>query len=177
LLPGEKIAFCKHDKVAFHLATWDFLRQLNQGRCCICGQSNVINIYTLPGKLVEQHFVPQPVTPALVNRPGEKVIRLNEIYDHINYAVTVQDYVHEVYQTKSTGTYFVRFEPRNGKDPVYKGFKVVIFPKYERLWNEVGISIHDYARHTICVRGLIQVHPNWDIEILVNSPRVIQIIQ
>ena len=177
LVPGERVAYCKRDKIVFHLATWEFLKQQNQGRCCICGQSNVITIYTLPGTLIERPIAPEIVTWPPILRPGEKVIGLNQIYDHINFAVTVQDYVHEVYCTKSTGTYFIRFEPRGPRDAVYKGFKVVVFPKYERLWNEMGLSIRSYEGRTIRVRGVIQVHPEWDIEILVNSPRVIEIVE
>jgi hypothetical protein len=177
LVAGERVAYCKKDKIAFHLATWDFLKQQNQGRCCICGQSNVITIYTLPGTFIERPIAPKIVAPPAILRPGEKVIGLNQIYDHINFAVTVQDYVHEVYCTKSTGTYFVRFEPRGPRDAVYQGFKIVIFPKYERLWKDVGLSIRSYEGRTICVRGVIQVHPDWDIEILVNSPRVIEIVE
>lgn len=176
LLPGEQIAFCKRDKVAYHIATWEFLRQQNQGRCCICGQSNVITLYTLPGRLVEKPVVPQSVTPIPILRPGEKVISLNEIREHVNYAVTVQGYVHEVYQSQK-GTYFVRFEPRRRDDPPFAGFKVVIFSDYQSAWLKAGISIRGYQGHNIYVRGVIQVHEKWGIEILVNSPRVIQIAQ
>ena len=177
LLPGEQVAFCKRDKVAYHLATWEFLRYQNQGRCCICGQSNVVTIYTLPGRLIEKPLIPQPVAPQPILRPGEKVISLNEVLEHVNYAVTVQDYVHEVYRSQNTGTYFVRFEPRGWGDPPFAGFKVVIFPDYQSAWSKAGISIPGYQGHHICVRGVLQVHKTWGIEILVNSPRVIQIVQ
>jgi hypothetical protein len=177
LLPGEQIAFCKRDKVAYHIATWEFLRQQNQGRCCICGQSNVITLYTLPGRLIEKPVIPQPVTPLTILRSGEKVISLQEVRDHVNYAITVQDYVHEVYRSQKTGTYFVRFEPRGWDDPPFAGFKVVIFPDYQSAWSKAGISIPGYQGHHICVRGVIQVHKTWGIEILINSPRVIQIVQ
>ena len=177
LLPGEQIAFCKLDKVAYHIATWEFLKQQNQGRCCICGQSNVIAFYTLPGKPIKKPVVPQPVPPLPIHRPGEKVITLQEVWDHVNYAVNVQDYVHEVYRSQNTGTYFVRFEPRGWGDPPFAGFKVVIFPDYQSAWSKAGISIPGYQGHHICVRGVIQVHKTWGIEILVNSPRVIQIVQ
>jgi hypothetical protein len=177
LLPGEQIAFCIRDKVAYHIATWEFLKQQNQGRCCICGQSNVITFYTLPGRLIEKPVIPQPVKPLPFLRDGEKVISLQEVRDYVNFAVTVQDYVHEVYRSQKTGTYFVRFEPRSRGDPPFTGFKVVIFPDYQSSWSKAGISIPGYQGHHICVRGVIQVHKTWGIEILVNSPRVIQIVQ
>jgi hypothetical protein len=177
LLPGERIAFCIRDKVAYHLETWEFLKQQNQGLCCICKQSNVITIYTLPGTLVE---MPPSITPAIsisVVRPGEKVIGLTDIWDHVNCAVTIQGYVYKVYKTQATGTYFIRFEPLGVTDPVYAGFKVVIFPEYQNAWTLAGISINSYERKNIYVRGLIEVHSKWGIEILVNSPRVIEVIQ
>ena len=128
LLPGERIAFCKRDKVAYHLATWEFLKHQNQGLCCICKQANVIEIYTLPGKFVEAPAILFPTTPVSVIRPGEKVISLEQIWDHINCAVTVQGYVHRVYKTKATGTCFIRFEPLAESDPIYEGFQSSNFP-------------------------------------------------
>lgn len=95
----------------------------------------------------------------------------------MNYAVVVQDYVHEVYRSQNTGTYFVRFEPRKRYDPPFAGFKLVIFPNYQSAWSKAGISIFDYEGHFIRVRGVIQVHEIWGIEILVNSPNLIQIVQ
>jgi len=76
LLPGEAIAFCTRDKVAYHLATWEFLKQQNQGRCCICGQSNVIVHYQLPEIRIEnvEEAVTSPAAPPSFLRPGEKVI-------------------------------------------------------------------------------------------------------
>lgn len=176
LVAGERIAFCKHDRVAYHFSTWEFLRQQNHGRCCICGKSDSITLFTLPGQLIEKAYAFQPTIPEVSIKSGEKIIGLKETSDYINLAVIVQDFVQEVYCTKSTGTYFVRFEKRRPSGAPFHGFKVVIFSGYERLWNEMGMSIRDYAGHTIRVRGVIQKHPDWGIEILVNSPRVIQII-
>jgi len=176
LLPGEQIAFCKRDKVAYHIDTWEFLKQQNQGRCCICGQSDKVTFYTLPERVVE-NVSSEPVTIPPFLRPGEKIISLNEIQEHVNHAVIIQGLVNEVYSTRSTGTYFVRFEPRERGDAPYKGFKVVIFPSYQPSWLAAGIAISGYRGHEICVRGLIQVHDKWGIEILVNSPRVLQIIK
>jgi hypothetical protein len=174
LQSGEQVAFCKYDGVAYHLTTWDFLRRENGGRCCSCGKSGTVITLTLPG-------VSQPVRQAPEYIPvwldaGQEIIRLETVSGFIGRSAIVQDFVHEVYQTKSTGTYFVRFEPRSHNDRVFDGFKVVIRPRYEVNWIKAGISPRSYAGHTIRVQGLIQEHPDWGIEILVNSPRVIQIL-
>ena len=111
ILAGEQVAFCTHDKVAYHLSTWEFLRAQNQGCCCICGQSHVIKLIRLPGTLTPapQILVPRPTVPIL---PGEHVIGLQDVPQFVGMAVMVQDFVHEVYRSRSAGTYFVRFEPR-----------------------------------------------------------------
>lgn len=174
LMPGEKVAFCKIDRVAYHMNTWDFLRSENQGKCCICRRANVFVFITLPGQAVPPAM--KPLAPAIsILRPGDQIIHLKDVPEYVNMAVVVQDFVYEVYRTKSTGTHFIRFEPRRVNEPVFGGFKVVIFPKYENSWAQAGLSIKDYQGHIIRVRGVIQVHPEWGIELLVNSPRVIQI--
>jgi len=176
LLSGEPVAFCTRDKVAYHLSTWEFLKHQNQGRCCVCGQPNVVTIVTLPGVLPGQPVtLPPPVHPGIL-RPGEVVIGLKEVHNHIGLAVTVQDFVYEAYQTKNTGTYFLRFEPRGPRTPVFDGFKVVIFPNYQPAWERAGISIRSYQGQHVRVRGVIQVHAEWGIEVLVNSPQVIEVV-
>jgi hypothetical protein len=175
LLPGERVAFCTRDKVAYHIETWEFLRAQNRGRCCICGQTSVIQLVTLPGTplLRPEAVIPQPLGTLL---PGEKIISLKEVTEYLNLAVTVEDYVYEVYQTKSTGSYFVRFEPRSPYQPVFSGFKVVIFKNYLKRWTAAGLAVEDYRHRSIRVRGVVQEHPRWGIEILVNSPRMIEIV-
>jgi len=174
---GERVAFCKRDKVAYHYSTWQFLQDQNHGKCCICGLSNYIEVITVPGPLSKKDSYIQPRTSGVFVSKGEKIISLSDVPEHVGRMVIVQDYVHEVYQTKNTGTYFVRFEPRMRRDPVFSGFKIVIFPDYQSSWLEQGISITDYERKTIRVRGVVQTHPTWGIEILVNSPNVIEIFE
>lgn len=179
LQPGEKVAFCKRDRVAYHFATWQFLKSQNFGRCCICGQSNVFEFITLAGEGKVEVPLPAQARPRAVDSGqfAEKVISLQEVPNYVNFAVTVQDYVYEVYKTRNTGTYFVRFEPRQTGQAVFEGFKVVIFPKYETAWTNIGLSPVNYQGHFIRVRGVIQVHPEWGIEILVHSPRLIEIVE
>lgn len=173
---GERVAFCKRDKVAYHFSTWQFLKAQNQGKCCICGLSNFIEIVTVPGALSEKDSYIQPRTSGVFVSKGEKIISLADVPDHVGRMVIVQDFVHEVYQTKNTGTYFVRFEPRTRYDPPFAGFKVVIFPDYQLSWVDQKLPIDTYEGKTIRVRGVVQTHPTWGIEILVNTPNVIEIV-
>lgn len=177
LQPGERVAFCIRDKVAYHMETWEFLRSQNRGKCCICGRSNSLRIVTLPALPGSQDVLPRSPSYTDAFLTEGKIISLQEVPDFLNRAVIVQEEVHEVYQTKSTGTYFIRFQPRAPYEPVFSGFKVVIFNNYLKRWVASGISVEDYRGQIIRVRGVVQEHPKWGIEILVNSPRVIEIIQ
>jgi hypothetical protein len=171
---GEKVAYCTYDKVAYHLSTWKFLQEKNRGRCCSCGRSGTIQIVELPGAPVVEAPPRAPVETRWL-RETKEVIGLKEIYDHVDRAVVVEGYVHEVYQSR-IGTYFVRFERRKWRDRPFDGFKVVIFDRYSTEWLAVGLRPEMYEGHKVRVRGVIQDHEKWGIEILVNSPRVIQII-
>lgn len=195
LQPGEKVAFCKRDRVAYHLATWDFLKDMNHGRCCICGQGNAIQFFTLPSltAAVEAAVAPpvkkKPVqAPAkkplgvlpnytLSLHPDEEIISLEDIPNFIGRAVIVEGFVYDVYCTQKTGTYFVRFEARDYAKPVYSGFKLVIFPEYARSWNDEGIDLHSYRNCRIRARGLVRLHEQWGLEILLNTPRLIQVME
>lgn len=176
LQPGERVAFCRLDKVAYHLSTWDFLRTQNQGKCCVCGLSNTIEIITLPGTSIITTPIQSHYQPKVIVHPGESVISLKQVPEYIGRAVIVQDYIYEVYKTRNTGTYFLRFEQRESGDPVFEGFKLVIFPEYQSNWDVEGLSIDAYEGNYVRVRGVVQTHTKWGIEILVNSPRVIEVV-
>lgn len=175
LLEGEQVGFCSFDKVAYHLSTWQFLKDQNRGACCICGRTNTIQLLRLPGTLVSQPVEAAPPK----SRAGYygNVIRLEEINEYIDRAVTVQAYVYDVYQTINTGTVFIKFEPRQRGVPVYEGFKLVVFPKYHAAWARQGLDISAYKNRYILVRGIVQEHPKWGLEIIVNGPEVIQVVE
>ena len=175
-IPGEKIAYCKYDGVAYHLSTWEFLKTENHGLCCICGKNNVFAFTTLPD---EKNWSPVQWStrfPTPTPPPPDQLIGLKQVQDYLNLVVTVQDYVHDVYQTRSTGTYFIRFQPLKARHPVFEGFKLVIFPSYQYQWQLAGIDPVVYKGKTIRVRGLIQENEKWGMEIIVNSPRLIHIV-
>ena len=179
LLAGESIAYCQYDRVAYHLSTWEFLKTVNNGRCCSCGKLGTITILSLPGVPV-----PAPAPPALPGKlpkpaptwQGLPVIGRKDVGQYVGRAVVVQDYVHEVYETRSTGAFFIRFDRRQPSDPPFKGFKVVIRPGYVRAWRDQGLAPKAYQGKTIRVRGIIHDDPDWDIEILVNSPLLIEVV-
>jgi hypothetical protein len=171
LMAGEQVALCTYDKVAYHLRTWEFLRKENQGRCCSCGRSGTIRIVTLPGVRVS---APPPVSapdPSLLS-PGETVISLSRIRDFEGRAVVVHDFVQEVHFSQR-GTCFIKFEDR----PIPEAFKVVVFDSYQVEWEEAEVDLKSYQHRYIRVRGVIQDHWKWGWEILVNSPRLIQVAE
>lgn len=175
LVAGDRIAFCKRDRVAYHISTWEFLVQQNSGKCCICARGDQIAFYTLPSEDAERPIRILQPTPRK-EYPSDKIIERSDVRNYINRVVTVQDYVYEVYRTKSTGTYFVRFELRPSRKPPYHGFKLVIFPNYAKQWELAGIDIFSYEYKVIRVRGLIQEHEKYGLEIVVNSPNMIEIV-
>jgi hypothetical protein len=183
LRQGEQVAVCTHDQVAYHLETWQFLQQFNNGKCCSCGRAGTIKIVALPGAVPIGTAV-NAASRSAVQRSAiswldadQKTIGNGDIANHIGLAVVVQDYVYKVHKTKSKGTYFVRFEPHIPPAPIFTGFKVVIFSNYEQEWLAVGQNPMLYQGHTVRVRGVVQRHYKYGLEILVNSPRVIQIVK
>ena len=171
LVPGETVAFCKRDQVAYHLSTWVFLKAQNQGNCCICGQADSIVHIGLPGAVPTTVPSWPPIEiPGFAF--GERIINLAQVPEYIGRAVVVEGFVYEVYKTNNTGTVFVRFEPRGQRGAPFDGFKVVIFPKYLRELDQLELDPKAYQGRYVQVRGLIQKHPFWGIQILVNSPRV-----
>ncbi len=172
LQAGETVMFCQNDQVAYHLSTWQFLLKYNQGRCCACGRSDRMTRLTLPGELLKAP--PAPVVPVPL-RVDEEVIGLDQIQEYIGRAAVVQDYVYNVHRSQK-GTFFIKFEPLEQAPRPFDGFKVVIFNDLAQNWERAGLSPLMYQQRTIRVRGVIQQHPEWGLEILVNSPRVIQIV-
>ena len=83
---------------------------------------------------------------------GEKIIRLSHVHEHIGCAVVVEDHVYDVYRTRATTTFFVRFEPRGENDAPFDGFKVVIFPQYYSEWVNAGLDPYQYKGHYVRVR-------------------------
>jgi hypothetical protein len=173
LLAGERVAVCTRDQVAYHLNTWQFLKTYNRGCCCACGRGDKIQLVTLPGVYVQPAAEPVYTLTPWVS--GEKVISLSEAEDYIGRAVVIEDYVYNVHRSQK-GTYFIKFQPLGQAPRPFDGFKVVIFNALAQNWERVGIDPSSYAEHIVRVRGVIRQHDAWGIEILVSSPRLIQVV-
>jgi hypothetical protein len=173
LLAGERVAVCTRDQVAYHLNTWQFLKTYNRGCCCACGRGDKILLVTLPGVYLQPAAEPVYVPAPWVS--GEKVISLPDVAAYIGRAVVIEDYVYNVHRSQK-GTYFIKFQPTGQAPRPFDGFKVVIFNALARNWERSGIDPYSYAQHIVRVRGVIRQHDAWGIEILVSSPRLIQVI-
>ena len=42
LRPGDRIYWCRACQTAFSAAGWDFLKQVDRGKCCGCGMRNTV---------------------------------------------------------------------------------------------------------------------------------------
>lgn len=173
LLAGERVAVCTRDQVAYHLNTWQFLKTYNRSCCCACGRGDKIILVTLPGVFVQPAIEPVYAPAPWVS--GEEVISLTEVESYIGRAVVVEDYVYNVHRSQK-GTFFIKFQPKSQAPRPFDGFKVVIFNALAQNWERACIDPHDYEQHIVRVRGVIRQHDDWGIEILVSSPRLIQIV-
>jgi hypothetical protein len=168
LQPGERIHACTRCRLGYHGETFDFLRAQNAGNCVGCRQADRLTIVLLPGA------TPLPLSPPLRPAPPTPadVVTLAKIRDHIGQVVTFEGYVHKVHRSK-LGTYFVKFEQT---DKPFAGFKLVIFDHYVPHWECATIDPMDYQGEVARVRGLVQDHPTWDLEIIVHRPEMISIV-
>jgi hypothetical protein len=168
LAPGETVVYCENCRLGYHASTVDFLRRENGGRCTACNIPNRWRTFTLPGSV--------PVTPETAVTTTETagtLVKLDRIWEHVGQFVTFEGYVHRVYQSRSSGTWFVQFE--DTRNPL-ESFRLVIYNRYTRVWTDAGLNIEDYAKRTIRVRGLIRNDPMWGIQILIDRPDVITFV-
>lgn len=170
LAAGERVTMCGRCCVGYHAETADFLRQANEGKCVSCQRSDRMSVVVLPGTAAA--VVPAE-TAAVAPAAGDRVVRLDKIWEHAGQIVTFEGYVHRVYQSRGTGTWFVKFErtPRPAE-----GFRLVIFNGFTKRWTAQGLDIRDYEGQTIRVRGLIRVDPVWGIQMLIDRPDVIGVV-
>jgi len=159
---------CGRCCVGYHAETADFLRQANEGKCVSCQRSDRMAVVVLPG--AGRAAGGPAETAAVAPAAGDRLVRLDKIWDHAGQIVTFEGFVHQVYQSRGSGTWFVKFEQT--RIPT-EGFRLVIFNSFTKRWTEQGLDIRDYAGQTIRVRGLIRVDPTWGIQMLIDRPDVI----
>ncbi|MFM9108825.1 MAG: hypothetical protein ACKOWF_19240 [Chloroflexota bacterium] len=166
---GEVVRYCDSCKLGYHASTIDFLLQANDGRCAHCNVPNRWITVELPGGKPE---IPVPVPAQAPSQPDGAAVTLAKIWDHVDQIVTFEGYVHTVFQSRSTGTWFVKFEQT--RTPL-EGFRLVIWSRYTSRWTDRGLDIRAYEGKTIRVRGLIRDDPNYGIQMLIDGPDAISV--
>jgi hypothetical protein len=96
---------------------------------------------------------------------------LYEVASHVGQIVLFEGHVDASYKTRS-GTYFIKFQHGH----VRSVFKLVIFREYAQNFTAGGVRIEDYARRRVRVRGLLQNHRRWGLEIVLRDPSDITVI-
>ncbi len=202
LRAGERIAVCLNCRTGYHEESWAFLVAENNNQCVSCRtiaraqltvpQSSVqawemesAEIISCPSCRRRNRVAPggpkslaicgicsQRLFPQYRDTSAPPLVRLSDVRNYVGSVVLFEGEVCESFATRS-GTYFVKFERGMAKNV----FKLVIFKQYAPSFHRAGFQIESYRGRTIRVRGLVQVHPQWGVEILVNDPSVIQIIQ
>jgi hypothetical protein len=171
---GELAWKCANCQMFYHDPTHSFLREQNSGRCVGCGQSRLERSRIGVGKAVpiteRPEFRPERPRPRIAFEPS--VVTLGEISQYVGQIVFFQGRVVEVVKSRATGAYCVKFQ--RGTWP--RVFKLVIFRNYVDNFRFGGQTIEGYEHRTIRVRGLIQRHPEWGLEILVYNESVITVV-
>jgi len=180
---GEVAWRCTTCQMFYHDQTYHFLRDQNSSRCVGCGQSRLER--TGVGAAEASIKLERPATgfefesrygfrrgprQQLVFEPP--VVRLSEVGQYAGHVVYFQGKVVEVQKSRATSTYCVKFQ----RGPWPRVFKLVVFPNYVDNFTLCGQTITDYERKTIRVRGLIQDHPEWGLEIIVYSENAITVL-
>lgn len=174
LRAGERIVACTRCQVGYQLDTMRFLQQASMHHCLSCTQADKLMTIVLPQPAVAVAPVVKP-TPTVATPPpkSQPVVRLEAIRQHVGQIVDFQGYVHEVYRAVGSGTVFVKFEKT--KSPV-EGFRLVIFNSYLDAWRQAGIDWEAYAGHEVMVHGVIRDDPQWGIQMLIDRPELIKVV-
>ncbi len=180
---GESAYRCTNCQMFYHSQTYRFLRDQNF-RCCVgCGQASLKR--SRVGTAKEARTKPQrPAIPEsetgqeFTPRPGDQTpfeppaVRLGEIDQYVGHVVCFQGRVVEVQRSRNANAYCVKFQ----RGAWARVFKLVVFPNYVNNFTHGEQTIRDYVRKTIRVRGLVQRHPEWGLEILVYDESAITVL-
>lgn len=175
LRAGERVVACTRCHVGYQLDTMRFLQQASMHQCLSCTQADKLMTIVLPQPAVAVVPVVKP-TPTVPAPPlkSQPVVRLDAIRQHVGQIVDFQGHVHEVYRAVGSGTVFVKFEKT--KSPV-EGFRLVIFNSYLDAWRQAGIDWEAYAGHEVMVHGVIRDDPQWGIQMLIDRPELIKVVE
>lgn len=189
LLAGERVSVCTRCGAAYHLATMSFIRGATGGACVSCGTAGLFQTLTL-----EAGAQVLPVPPSIVTVPvanerkpvrrtsaiappqdaaGRPIIQLHQVRDHIGEEVAFEGRVLRVHLTGG-GAYFLYFE-RAAR--VLDGFRAVIRPRDIFHWEIEGLVPPDaYPDQWVRIAGRIVDDPRWQLEILIQRPESIEIL-
>jgi len=180
---GESAWRCTNCQMFYHNQTYRFLRDQNFMCCVGCGQASLERSRVGTAKRART----RPQRPALLEsetrheftqRPQDQILfqppvaSLVEISQYVGHVVYFQGRVVEVQRSRSANTYCVKFQ----RGPWARVFKLVVFPNYVNNFTHGEQTIRDYTRKTIRVRGLVQRHPEWGLEILVYNESAITVL-
>jgi hypothetical protein len=180
---GESAWRCTNCQMFYHNQTYRFLRDQNF-RCCVgCGQASLersrVGTAKKPRIKPQRPAIPEPETKQeFTQRPGDQTlfqppaVRLAEISQYVGHVVCFQGRVVEVQRSRSANAYCVKFQ----RGAWARVFKLVVFPNYVNNFTHGEQTIRDYARKTIRVRGLVQRHPEWGLEILVYNESTVTVL-
>jgi len=180
---GESAWRCTNCQMFYHNQTYRFLRDQNF-KCCVgCGQaslerSRVGTAKRAPTRPRRPASAESETRHEFTQRPSDQilfqppVVRLVEISQYVGHVVYFQGRVVEVQRSRSANTYCVKFQ----RGPWARVFKLVVLKNYVDNFTHGEQTIRDYAHKTIRVRGLVQRHPEWGLEILVYNETAITVL-
>jgi hypothetical protein len=183
LVAGEQASVCTRCGAAYHLATMSFIRGATGGACVSCGTAGMFRTITLVAGSAPVAPTPAEVKPPVAPPPaptgvardaaGRPIIQLHQVRDHIGEEVAFEGRVLRVHLTGG-GAHFLYFE-RAAR--VLDGFRAVIRPRDIFHWEVEGIvPAEAYPDQWVRIVGRVVDDPRWQMEILVQRPESIQVI-
>ncbi len=163
---GDEIWQCDNCSSLYHLESRNFISEQNSNRCVVCKVQNQIFRYR-PGRETTR-----PVTHEIARRFRPEAITINNAARNVGRIALFEGRVVEVQRSKTSETYAVKFRRGRWVDV----FKLVIFQQYVGNFSQGARTIKSYQGHTIRVRGLIQRHDTFGLQILVNDEDMIEVV-
>lgn len=146
---------CQKCKVHYHAASFEVLREQNNGACVACGSSSIASLSQSRTRTSGRNHDPSCVT-------------LENVRSHIGRVVTFEGFVHRVETSRRGSDYAVMFEDKTWT----KGFKLVFFREATRTVGGAAF-INALRGKNVRVRGLVVDHKTFGLEIIVSQPSMI----
>jgi len=163
---GEEIWQCGNCSSLYHSESRDFVSEQNANCCVVCKAPNQISRFRFSRQ------VARPVTTEIARRFRPEVITTANVRRNIGRIVVFEGEVVDVQQSRTSETYAVKFQRGRWVD----AFKLVIFPQYVHRFSGGSSTITSYQGHRIRVRGLIQKHDVFGLQIIVDREDMIEVL-